>query len=171
MLLIPHPQFPPSVVSSIECEVWRGGPRWHFRYLVEGASDVVLPDPAERQRGSNLWQSTCFEVFVAGAGHAYREFNFSPSGQWAAYAFTAPRDGMTDADAEVEVWLDGGEAWIAIEAAVLADIEPRAPLGLSAVIEEVDGTKSYWALAHGAGPPDFHNPACFAYHLPPFEPE
>ena len=44
-------------------------------------------------------------------------------------------------------------------------------IGLSAVIEEIDGTKSYWALAHGNGPPDFHNPTCFAYHLPPFEPE
>ena len=44
-------------------------------------------------------------------------------------------------------------------------------IGVSAVIEEVDGTKSYWALAHAPGPPDFHNPACFAHHLPPFEPE
>ena len=44
-------------------------------------------------------------------------------------------------------------------------------IGLSAVIEEIGGTKSYWALAHGRGPPDFHDPTCFAYHLPPFEPE
>ena len=44
-------------------------------------------------------------------------------------------------------------------------------IGLSAVIEEIDGTKSYWALAHGKGPPDFHNSACFDYRLPPFEPE
>ncbi len=40
-------------------------------------------------------------------------------------------------------------------------------LGLSAVIEETDGTKSYWALAHPAeGPPDFHHPDCFALTLP-----
>ena len=40
-------------------------------------------------------------------------------------------------------------------------------LGLSAVIEEQDGTKSYWALAHPDGPPDFHDPACFAASLSP----
>ena len=36
-----------------------------------------------------------------------------------------------------------------------------------AVIEEKDGTKSYWALAHPPGEPDFHHPDCFALDLPP----
>jgi hypothetical protein len=41
-------------------------------------------------------------------------------------------------------------------------------LGLSAVIEEKDGTKSYWALAHPPGDkPDFHHLDCFAVELPP----
>ena len=166
MLLVAHPQFPPSAVRSIESEVWRDGQRWHFRYLVEGASEVVVSDPAERARANNLWETTCFEAFVAGGGRSYREFNFAPSGQWAAYEFTAPRDGMTDADAEVEVWLEGGETWIAIEAAVLADLAPGASLGLSAVIEEQGGAKSYWALAHPPGAPDFHHPDCFVAQLP-----
>lgn len=38
-------------------------------------------------------------------------------------------------------------------------------LGLSAVIEERNGTKSYWALAHPPGKPDFHHPDCFALEL------
>ncbi len=38
-------------------------------------------------------------------------------------------------------------------------------LGLSAVLEEKDGTKSYWALAHGGEKPDFHDPVCFAARL------
>lgn len=48
------------------------------------------------------------------------------------------------------------------------DSWPRgaAKIGLSAVIEETDGTKSYWALAHPDGPPDFHDPACFVLELP-----
>ena len=41
------------------------------------------------------------------------------------------------------------------------------PMGLSAVIEEKDGTVSWWALAHPEGPPDFHHDACFALELPP----
>ena len=38
-------------------------------------------------------------------------------------------------------------------------------LGLSAVLEEKDGTKSYWALAHSADKPDFHAPGCFIARL------
>ena len=40
-------------------------------------------------------------------------------------------------------------------------------IGLSAILEEKDGTKSYWAVAHPDGDkPDFHDAACFAAHLP-----
>ena len=39
-------------------------------------------------------------------------------------------------------------------------------LAVSAVIEETDGTKSFWALRHPPGPPDFHHPDCFALTLP-----
>jgi hypothetical protein len=39
-------------------------------------------------------------------------------------------------------------------------------LGLSAVIEEANGRKSYWALAHPPGKADFHHSDCFAYKLP-----
>jgi hypothetical protein len=42
-------------------------------------------------------------------------------------------------------------------------------IGLSAVIEETNGLKSYWALAHPPGKPDFHHKDCFAHTLPPLE--
>ena len=35
-------------------------------------------------------------------------------------------------------------------------------LALSAVIEATDGAKSYWALAHPPGRPDFHHRSSFA---------
>jgi hypothetical protein len=35
-------------------------------------------------------------------------------------------------------------------------------IGASAVIEETNGTKSYWALAHPPGKADFHHSDCFA---------
>ena len=38
-------------------------------------------------------------------------------------------------------------------------------LGLSAVIEERSARKSYWALAHPPGKPDFHHADSFAYEL------
>ena len=38
-------------------------------------------------------------------------------------------------------------------------------LGLSALIEDTSGHKSYWALAHPSGQADFHHSDCFAYEL------
>lgn len=40
-------------------------------------------------------------------------------------------------------------------------------MAASAVVEEADGTKSYWALAHPPGKPDFHHEAGFVLELPP----
>ena len=52
-------------------------------------------------------------------------------------------------------------------ATIAVDAETQWELGLSAVLEEKDGTKSYWALAHPEGDrPDFHDPVCFAARLP-----
>ena len=50
----------------------------------------------------------------------------------------------------------------------LAFDEPYS-LGLSAVIEQTDGRKSYWARAHAPGKPDFHHPDAVAACLPPVE--
>ena len=169
MELIPHPDHPPLGVTSIEVQSWHEGERWHFRYLVEGVAKLLLPDLAAPNRTDELWQSTCFEAFVSGDGETYREYNFAPSGQWAAYAFDSSRQGMRNADTEVEVWLEGGEDWIAVETTVFAEFAPSSPLNLTAVIEEEGGVKSFWALAHPDGPPDFHNRDCFIAHLPPVE--
>jgi hypothetical protein len=38
--------------------------------------------------------------------------------------------------------------------------------GIAAIIEDEHGTLSYWALAHAAGEPDFHDPATFTLALP-----
>ena len=169
MKLIPHPDTPPLAVTSIDGQCWHEGGRWHFRFLLDGVARLVLPDPANSGRADELWRTTCFEAFVGGQGTAYREYNFAPSGQWAAYAFDSPRQGMRNADDEVEVWLEGGDDWIAVEVAVSADLAPDSPLNLTAVIEEEGGVKSYWALAHPDWPPDFHNRDCFVAHLPSVE--
>lgn len=49
---------------------------------------LLIPEPKNSARTDLLWEHTCFEAFIGLSGSpAYREFNFSPSGQWAAYAF------------------------------------------------------------------------------------
>ena len=161
MRLLMHPDTPIATVDSIDAAVWQEAGRWRFRFLVEGTEDLILPDQRHARRADGLWKQTCFEAFVALDGGGYIEFNFSPSSQWASYRFESYRSGMREEPAEIEIWLDAGETWLAVEAAVHCDaLRPGSMLGLSAVIEERD-SKSFWALGHPSGAPDFHDRACF----------
>ena len=161
MQLVAHPDTMIATVQAIGADVWQTQGRWHFRFLIEGADDVILPDLQPAGRTDELWKWTCFEAFVRLPGGRYVELNFSPSGQWAAYRFESYRSGMRAEPAEVEIFLDAGEPWLAVEAAVKCEaLSAGSSLGLSAVIEERDGT-SYWALGHPDGAPDFHDPTCF----------
>ncbi len=131
------------------------------------AERFVLPQ-GEPGLADDLWQTTCFEAFLRGqGGEAYREWNFAPSGQWAAYDFTSHREGRTDAEvAAPYVRVEDNMIWWALGATIAADAGLEWQLGISAILEEKDGTKSYWALAHPDGDkPDFHDPVCFAARL------
>jgi hypothetical protein len=135
------------------------------RYRVHGAPDGIrVPAPHPPGPADGLWQHTCCELFIAACDDpAYREFNFSPSGQWAAYCFTAYRERdaryrpLVAPQIDLQLFADGFQ--------LDATCCPRhccpqarcsGQLGLTAVIEAADGSKSYWALAHGAAQPDFH---------------
>jgi hypothetical protein len=104
-------------------------------------------------------------VFVAPApACAYREFNFSPSGEWAAYAFARYREGapLGVPDPGIAVRMHGG----ALELCASIAVEPASlRVSLCAVIEEGDGVLSYWALRHPAARPDFHHPEGFALEI------
>jgi hypothetical protein len=53
-----------------------------------------------------------------------------------------------------------------LEASLAQPLSGPSQLALSAVIEELSGRKSYWALAHPPGKADFHHPDSFAHRLP-----
>ncbi len=133
------------------------------------AERFIIPPPAEPGRAEDLWQTTCFEAFLRIPGaDAYREWNFAPSGQWAAYDFAGYREGRADADAAAPyVRVEDNFTWWAMGATIPVDADASWTLGLSAVLEEKDGAKSYWALAHPPGDkPDFHAADCFVARLP-----
>ena len=171
--LTAHPDFPSDAVFGIEAGVERDGATLALRFELTGAvAKLALPPDAAADRADELWRHTCFEAFLRPqGGSAYVELNFAPSTQWAAYRFSGYREGMTPADiAPPRMALTGSEA--SLELAVRLDLArlglPPGPcrLGLSAVIEEAGGAKSYWALAHPPGKPDFHHIAGYAYDLP-----
>lgn len=150
-----------------------------FCYQISG--DMVrlrIPMPQAQSRSDGLWEHTCCEAFVAVAGDpAYREFNFSPSGQWAAYAFSDYRrlrqSSAATANPSISASLTEGR--LQLTATLAAELLPPGAaamalqIGLAVVIESSDtvaGERSYWALRHAAGPADFHRRDTFMLELP-----
>jgi hypothetical protein len=165
--LTPHPDFPPKSVDDVEVDFQFDdeGSVW-LEYRVASKAGIALPASADPAPADDLWKTTCFEMFVRYDGEdSYREYNFSPSYQWAAYAFDTYREGMEAFDIDdpqIVVFRDiPSQFWLTVEYVTEIADAPGA-IGLSAVIEEKDGTKSYWAIKHPAGAPDFHHADCFA---------
>lgn len=165
--LLCHPESPSRHVRSVVVDLVRSGTELSLVYSVDVSREqIALPDLQTSERADGLWQHTCFEAFIRSGNNAYSEFNFSPSGQWAAYDFGRYREGMRRREMLAPaITLETTAAQIVLTA-VFAISGLSGPLALSAVIEEIDGTKSYWALAHAPGRPDFHHAACFAAPLP-----
>ncbi|MGQ2990397.1 MAG: DOMON-like domain-containing protein [Brevundimonas sp.] len=169
-ILIPHPASHSASPTVITVEYERRDTQLWLRFIVEGDPDLIQwPRTMSPGRADELWKQTCFEAFVSTDG-GYREFNLSPSGQWASYRFTGYREGMGAAEETVFVdGLDGGSDYVALEGRIdLPDGADR--LGFSAVIEDIKGDKTYWALAHPSDKPDFHHPDSFTLVLPAPEP-
>lgn len=174
--LIPHPDFPAAAVSRIVIELQRGDSGiLALRYLVSGdIAKLLLPQAATAIRADNLWQHTCFEAFVRPANkQEYYEFNFAPSNAWAAYHFAGYRERMSAAGEVRAPVFDTCCTAEEYELGIGLSFPPPHTipgpdwlLGISAVIEETNGHKSYWALAHPPGKPDFHHPDCFRLVLP-----
>jgi hypothetical protein len=174
--LVPHPSTPPaglpfkvwvnvehaaSLAAVATTNLWFG--------VGAPAERFVIPAPAEPERTDGLWKTTCFEAFLRPLGERfYREWNFAPSGQWASYQFSDYREDMAEAEVSQPPYIriEDNFTWWALGASIAVPADSNWELGLSAVLEEKDGTKSYWALAHPAEKPDFHAPDCFVAKLP-----
>lgn len=128
---------------------------------------LQLPPPRPARCVDGLWRHTCCEIFIAPKGGTlYREFNFSPSGEWAAYELQRYREGAPLADAALDprIAVRRGEGRLELEARVPCPAQ-ACSIALSAVIEDQSGVLSYWALKHPPGKPDFHHPVGFALEL------
>ena len=134
-------------------------------FLLKGGGDLFSAVPAPPVRTDGLWKTTCFELFVKPEGSdGYYEFNFSPSGAWAAYAFERYRMGMRNLEiGQPEIQRRDGSVVVTVDLSPIP--QGRWHIGLSAIIEEQGGIKSYWALAHPLGKPDFHHADCLALEL------
>jgi len=189
--LQPHPLSPDYI--------WRtaaSGVPWQVSVAVQGTAQALLleydlrappggitlpPCSAVPQRSDQLWRHSCCELFIALPNEpAYLEFNFSPSGNWAAYIFDAPRQGMRAhhwQGAEPSIHMadlarvpEGVTRlcvtlpWEALSAQHTRAAQIWAA-GLCVVLSTLEGTQSFWALQHLSAQPDFHDRGGFAATL------
>lgn len=185
LALRPHPLTPPhwaAWVQALRVRVQGSAQgldlHYHVQTLPAQLAQLQWPGPsAQPGPRDGLWQRTCFEAFIGSADEgaaAYHEFNFSPSGDWAAYVFDGPRQrraGHAPLPAPrcaFSAQADGLRLRAHIPAAALP---PRAgapgwALGLSAVLQDASGACSYWALRHPHAQPDFHARSGWAARWP-----
>jgi hypothetical protein len=175
--LLPHPQSVASLALEIEVDVMRVASTLTLTFVARGdVAAVSLPKQTAPARIDALWQHTCFEAFISSAqSAAYWEFNLSPSLQWAAYRFDAYREGMVAEPAIADPRIEAQSRRSQLRLSATLDLSgitalPASEewrLGLSAIVEDKNGGKSWWALAHPPGRPDFHHPDGFVLALPP----
>jgi hypothetical protein len=168
-VLVPHPASLPGAVTMVAATVTRpASGRLRIAWELEGDLSMLrLPEPRPPVRADGLWQHTCLEAFLgAESAPDYWEYNSSPSGAWAAYHFTAYREGMAPllkgAAPSIDCKADAGtlrlDVTIDLEWLARTSARMGLRLGLSAVVEDRARVLSYWALKHPAEKPDFHHP-------------
>ena len=178
--LTSHPATPSAVLHRIAGHVTRQRDgTLAITYILEGDIERLrLPAPQAARFTDELWRHTCCELFVARKNDpAYHECNFAPSTEWAAYAFARTRERAPPAAQHEIAALNPRIALrrradrLELDAVIRLDLlssrytDARIALAVSAVIEDRDGTLSYWALTHPQAKPDFHHPDAFVLEL------
>ena len=138
-----------------------------FEYgLIDKANQFNLPERTQKWEASQipsqdgLWNQTCFEAFLNPVGMmSYYEFNFSLNPAWRCYQFDRyrhPQPPKVAVDFAIR-----SIVWDQFESKLKVQVEnhtkfKKFKVGLTAVLEGIDGTKFYCALAHKGPKADFH---------------
>lgn len=172
-----HPETSSHAAQEIVVRVaWAQEDMLAFTYTLTGeCARLQIPAPRSPTRIDGLWQHTCFEAFISErCDSPYWEYNFSPSREWALYHFRSYRERVESAPTETEsapgITTQETETRLTLAAHVRLPhplISRPLRLALSAVIEEKSGMRSYWALRHPPGKPDFHHRDSFSATITP----
>jgi hypothetical protein len=183
--LQPHPITTGSSGRALEVRLTPHEHGVELHYLWSGPSGQILwPDRVSRPdvrggRRDDLWHHTCGEWFIGEVGSpGYIEFNFSPSGHWAAYRFADYRQSLGDlvwegSPPEIEFSLEAQRAelrarvpWAAFASFVSEPVR-EWQLGFTCVVERSESvspagaasaaTLEYWAVSHPRAQPEFHD--------------
>ena len=170
-----HPDTPNLSVKKLSCSVVAlDNGDLQLNYHLNGdLQRLLIPEPTPSEPKNNLWKHSCFEAFIAVEGDtAYCEYNFSPSSQWAIYAFSDYRVKLAwEASQPPTIKRKQQDKQLTIIATLSATCLPDNPhnkplqIGLSSVIETSSGAISYWSLQHPTNVPDFHHRESFCLQI------
>ncbi|MEW6600664.1 MAG: DOMON-like domain-containing protein [Nitrospirota bacterium] len=143
-------------------------------YTLTGpVAGLGLPAAARKtSRKKALWEDTCFELFLGVRNSPrYWEFNISPAGDWNVYRFNDYRKDMQEEPAInslpviIEHSPEAFRLFVNINLEVIIPADKVVEAALSAVIKQVNGPATYWALEHKGPRPDFHRRDGFIIEL------
>jgi hypothetical protein len=161
--LVSHPSAAaPPAIDIYAVALLLGGGRVSCHFRVRGdLSRIRLPDPTTNARADELWRHTCFEAFIAPKdGDAYVELNFASSNAWAAYTFDHYRYGMkplTTLKPPALKFKKEADLLVLDVTMQLRLLTLDSRIGFAAVIEDLDGRISHWAVTHPVAKADFHD--------------
>jgi hypothetical protein len=166
--MILHPECPTGPVTAVSAAIQptEQGCRAQFR-LDGDMTAIKIPVHKSSSRQDNLWKTTCFEIFwQPDGGSYYREFNLSPSSQWACYDFDDFRRNSRDAPVEaMAIACAHSDGALMLSADIASELPLPSRVALNAVVEDKLGNIQFWALAFQDGKPEFHSTTCRAVHL------
>lgn len=141
-----------------------------IEYKIQGALERINRPSISPVAGRchELWRHTCFELFLGIQGEtAYWEVNLSPSGCWNIYHFDDYRTGMREESTigpplcRIISDIDSLSLSCSLEYNSIIDNASSIEIGVSSVVEAIDGRTSYWAIEHHGTEPDFHDRRSF----------
>jgi hypothetical protein len=160
---LPNSKIPDIRITG---SVTRKGNVYTVKFYVSGKiNDILFPGlHPEPKRKHGLWQSTCFEFFLAfPEQQPYWEFNISPSGNWNVYRMDSYRQiGFREEELIQSLQLDIRKHLDCFQLHAVADLSPvlasekQILVGVASIIKTHDGNETYWAVKHIRPQADFH---------------
>ena len=137
------------------------------------ASLMIPPLSKLPTRQHDLWQTTCFEFFIAVKGQSqYWEFNLAPSTHWNVYHFDDYRQGMcpeitfTRLPFVVHQFANSFQLILSVDLSQIISGDQAIEMAIATVLKSKDGQLTYWALHHPGHTADFHHRDGFMIKLP-----
>ncbi len=162
---------------TIECELNSTPESVFISYKLQGAlSNIDLGEGnPHHARVMKLWEKSCFELFIKNADNSYIEFNFSPEFEFNCFYFAGLGDALCEYSRMDSVKID---ILLSLDVFhLIAEIDKKKfpesffmnkghlKVGITSVIQDKNGSISYWALSHHDTRPNFHDFKSFKANL------